>query len=157
MNYWLMKSEPSSFSVDDLARAPRRTTVWDGVRNFQVRNMLRDRINKGDLAFFYHSGAGAPGIAGSMRVSRSGYVDASAFDPQDHHFDPRSTPQKPLWYCVDVTLVKRFRRLVTLAELRRHPMLKDMLILRRGNRLSITPVSAKHWQYILKLAAQTGK
>lgn len=155
MNYWLMKSEPSSFSVDDLARAPRRTTVWDGVRNFQVRNMLRDQINKGDLAFFYHSGGSAPGIAGTMKVSRSGYVDASAFDPQDHHFDPRSTLSKPLWYCVDVTLVKRFMRVVTLTELRRHVALKDMLILRRGNRLSISPVSAKHWQYILKLAAQT--
>ncbi|MDE1888134.1 MAG: EVE domain-containing protein [Gammaproteobacteria bacterium] len=155
MNYWLMKSEPSSFSVDDLARAPHRTTVWDGVRNFQVRNMLRDQINKGDLAFFYHSGGSTPGIAGTMKVSRSGYVDASAFDPQDHHFDPRSTLPKPLWYCVDVTLVKRFKCVVTLAELRRHAALKDMLILRRGNRLSISPVSAIHWQYILKLAAQT--
>ena len=149
-----MKSEPSSFSINDLARAPRRTTVWDGVRNFQVRNMLRDQISKGDLAFFYHSGGDDPGIAGIMKVSRGGYVDASAFDPQDHHFDPRSTPQRPLWYCVNVTLVKRFKRIVTLAELRRHAALKDMLILRRGNRLSITPVSAKHWQYILKLAAR---
>lgn len=155
MNYWLMKSEPSSFSIDDLARAPRRTTVWDGVRNFQVRNMLRDRISKGDLAFLYHSGGSAPGIAGIMKVSRSGYVDTSAFDPKDHHFDPRSTPQKPLWYCVDVAFVQHFKHLITLAELRRHAALKDMLILRRGNRLSITPVSAKHWQYILKLAVRT--
>ena len=148
-----MKSEPSSFSISDLARAPRHTTVWDGVRNFQVRNMLRDQISKGDLAFFYHSGDNTPSIAGIMKVSRGGYVDASAFDPQDHHFDPRSTPQRPLWYCVNVTLAKRFKRIVTLSELRRHAALKDMLILRRGNRLSITPVSAKHWQYILKLAA----
>lgn len=155
MNYWLMKSEPSSFSIDDLAKAARRTTVWDGVRNFQVRNMLRDQISKGDLVFFYHSGGDAPGIAGIMKVSRRGYLDASAFDPEDHHFDPRSTPQKPLWYCVDVTLVKRFKHIITLAELRRHAVLKDMLILHRGNRLSITPVSPKHWQYILKLAAQT--
>lgn len=153
MNYWLMKSEPSSFSIDDLAQAPRHTTVWDGVRNFQVRNMLRDQVSKGDLALFYHSGGNTPGIAGIMKVSRGGYVDSSAFDPQDHHFDPRSTPQKPLWYCVDVTLVKVFKHPVTLAELHRHTTLKDMLILRRGNRLSITPVSAKHWQYILKLAA----
>lgn len=153
MNYWLMKSEPSSFSIDDLAKAPRRTTVWDGVRNFQVRNMLRDQIKQNDLAFFYHSGSNEPGIAGTVKVSRSGYVDASAFDPKDHHFDPRSTEEKPLWYCVDVTLAERFKRIVTLSELRRHAALKDMLILRRGNRLSITPVSAKHWQYILKLAA----
>ncbi|MDE2461573.1 MAG: EVE domain-containing protein [Gammaproteobacteria bacterium] len=153
MNYWLMKSEPSSFSIDDLARAPRRMTVWDGVRNFQVRNMLRDQISRGDSAFFYHSGDTTPGIAGIMRVSRSGYVDASAFDRKDPHFDPRSTEEKPLWYCVDVTLAERFRHIVTLSELRRHAALKDMLILRRGNRLSITPVSAKHWQYILKLAA----
>ena len=149
-----MKSEASSFSVADLAAARRRTTVWDGVRNFQVRNMLRDQIHKGDLAFFYHSGGNAPGIAGIMRVSRGGYVDTSAFDPQDHHFDPRSTLQKPLWYCVNVTLVRRFKRIVTLSQLRRHAALKDMLILRRGNRLSITPVSAKHWHYIVKLAAQ---
>ena len=155
MNYWLMKSEPASFSIDDLARAPRRTTVWDGVRNFQVRNMLRDRISKGDLAFLYHSGDSAPGIAGIMKVSCNGYVDTSAFDPQDHHFDPRSTPQNPLWYCVNVSLVQRFKRTITLSELRRHTALKDMLILRRGNRLSITPVSAKHWQYILKLTAYT--
>ena len=153
MNYWLMKSEPTSFNIDDLAKAPRRTTVWDGVRNFQVRNMLRDQISKGDLAFFYHSGGNAPGIAGIMKVSRNGYVDASAFDPKDDHFDPRSTSQKPLWYCVNVTLMQRFRRTVTLSELRRHAVLKDMLTLRHGNRLSITPVSAKHWQYILKLAA----
>lgn len=153
MNYWLMKSEPSSFSIDDLAKAPRRTTVWDGVRNFQVRNMLRDQIKQNDLAFFYHSGNNEPGIAGTVKVSRSGYVDASAFDPKDHHFDPRSTEEKPLWYCVDVTLAERFKRIATLSELRRHAALKDMLILRRGNRLSITPVSAKHWQYILKLAA----
>lgn len=153
MNYWLMKSEPSSFSIDDLAKAPRRTTVWDGVRNFQVRNMLRDQISKGDSVFFYHSGGPAPGIAGIMKVSRGGYVDTSAFDPKDHHFDPRSTEEKPLWYCVDVTLAERFRHIVTLSELRRHVALKDMFILRRGNRLSITPVSAKDWQYILKLAA----
>lgn len=153
MNYWLMKSEPSSFNIDDLARAPRRTTVWDGVRNFQVRNMLRDQISRGDSAFFYHSGADEPGIVGTMKVSRGGYVDASAFDRKDPHFDPRSTSEKPLWYCVDVTLVERFKHTVTLAELHRHAALQDLLILRRGNRLSITPVSAKHWHYILKLAA----
>lgn len=156
MNYWLMKSEPTSFSIGDLAKAPRRTTVWDGVRNFQVRNMLRDEMHKGDLAFFYHSGCAQPGIAGIVRVSRTGYVDRSAFNPKDHHFDPRSTPEKPLWYCVDVTLVRRFDELLTLVCLHRQAVLRDMLILRRGNRLSVTPVSAKHWQIILKLATRTG-
>ena len=155
MKYWLMKSEPSSFGIDDLAKARRRTAVWDGVRNFQVRNMLRDQMRRGDRAFFYHSSCEVPGIAGIMQVSRSGYVDATAFNPEDHHFDPRSTPEKPLWYCVDVTLVERFKRPVTLTELHRHTALKDLLILRRGSRLSITPVTAKHWQYILKLALRT--
>ncbi|MGA9852566.1 MAG: EVE domain-containing protein [Gammaproteobacteria bacterium] len=155
MNYWLMKSEPSSFGIDDLAKAPRKTTAWDGVRNFQVRNMLRDQMRKGDLAFFYHSSCAEPGIVGSMKVSREGYPDTTAFEPENHHFDPRSRPGNPLWYCVDMALVKRFKQLVTLAQLHRHAELADMLILRRGNRLSITPVTAKQWQYILKLAADT--
>lgn len=153
MNYWLMKSEPGSFGIADLAKAPRKTTAWDGVRNFQVRNMLRDQIHKGDLAFFYHSSCAEPGIVGSMKVSRAGYPDITAFEPENHHFDPRSRPTNPLWYCVDVTLVTRFKNPVTLTELRRgHAALKNMLILRRGNRLSITPVTAKQWQYIFKLA-----
>ncbi|MGB9430007.1 MAG: EVE domain-containing protein [Gammaproteobacteria bacterium] len=153
MNYWLMKSEPGSFGIDDLAKAPRKTTHWDGVRNFQVRNMLRDQLRKGDLAFFYHSSCAVPGIVGTMKVSRAGYPDSTAFEPENHHFDPRSSPANPIWYCVDVTLVKRFKRPVTLSELHRHSALKNMLILRRGNRLSVTPVTAKHWQYVIKLAA----
>jgi len=152
VNYWLMKSEPSAFGIDALASTPRKTTAWDGVRNFQVRNLLRDQIHKGDLAFFYHSGCVEPGIAGIMKVSCAGHPDSTAFEPENPHFDPRSTPAKPLWYAVDMTLVKRFKKLVTLTEMRRHAALKDMLILRRGNRLSITPVTAKHWHYILKLA-----
>ncbi|MGH8413912.1 MAG: EVE domain-containing protein [Gammaproteobacteria bacterium] len=155
MNYWLMKSDASSFGIDDLVKAPRKTTAWDGVRNFQVRNMLRDQMHKGDLAFFYHSSCAEPGIVGSMKVSREGYPDTTAFEPESHHFDPRSRSDNPLWYCVDVTLVKRFKQTFTLTELRRHAALKDMLILRRGNRLSITPVTAKQWQTILKHAADT--
>lgn len=152
MNYWLMKSEPGAFGIDDLAKAPGRTTSWDGIRNFQVRNMLRDQIRAGDLAFLYHSSCAVPGIAGIMKVSCASHPDSTAFEPENPHFDPRSTPAKPLWYAVDMTLVERFRQPVTLTELRRHTVLKDMLILRRGNRLSVTPVSAKHWHYILKLA-----
>ncbi|MGA9854991.1 MAG: EVE domain-containing protein [Gammaproteobacteria bacterium] len=153
MNYWLMKSEPGTFGIDDLAKAARKTTSWDGIRNYQVRNMLRDQLHQGDLAFFYHSGCAVPGIAGIMQVSRTAYPDGSAFAPENPHFDSRSTTAKPLWYSVDMTLVERFKQPITLTELRRHAALHDMLILRRGNRLSITPVSAKHWHRILKLAA----
>ncbi|MGH8399333.1 MAG: EVE domain-containing protein [Gammaproteobacteria bacterium] len=155
MKYWLMKSDASSFGIDDLAKSPRKSTAWDGVRNFQVRNMLRDQIRKGDLAFFYHSSCAEPGIVGNMKVTREGYPDLTAFDPEDHHYDPRSRPENPLWYCIDVTLVRRFRQTFTLTELRRHAALKDMLILRRGNRLSITPVTTKQWQTILKHIADT--
>ena len=155
MNYWLMKSEPDAFSIEALARMPRKTAHWDGVRNFQVRNMLRDQMRKGDLAFFYHSSCAVPGIVGSMKVSRAGYADFTAFVPENPHFDPRSRPEKPLWYMVDVTLVRRFPHPITLTELRHHAVLKNMLILRRGNRLSITPVTAKQWHFILKLAADT--
>ncbi|MDE2195988.1 MAG: EVE domain-containing protein [Gammaproteobacteria bacterium] len=152
MHYWLMKSEPAVFGIDDLASRPRQTASWDGIRNYQVRNMLRDQMHKGDLAFFYHSSCAPPGIAGIMKISRAGHVDTTAFEPKSPHFDARSTPGQPLWYMVDVTLVKRFGQPVTLTELRRHATLREMFILRRGNRLSITPVTTKQWQYILKLA-----
>lgn len=153
MNYWLIKTDPESFSMDDLARAPRKTTAWDGVRNYQARNMLRDDMRKGDQAFFYHSSCAEPGITGTVTVTRSGYVDATAFDPHDHHFDPRSTPEHPLWYCVDITLLRHFPQPVTLVQLRREPALHDLMILRRGNRLSVTPVSVQHWHYINALVS----
>jgi len=155
LNYWLMKSEPSTFGIDDLANAPRKSTAWDGIRNYQVRNMLRDQIRKGDLAFFYHSSCAAPGITGIMKVSREAYPDSTAFEPRNPHFDPHGTPAKPRWYAVDMTLVERFKQPITLTELRRHAALDDMLILHRGNRLSITPVSAKQWFHILKLVTVT--
>lgn len=155
MNYWLMKSEPEVFGIEHLARAKRHTSPWDGVRNYQVRNMLRDAMQVGDLAFFYHSSCTVPGIAGTMKISRTGYPDHTALDPENHHYDPRSTQEKPIWYMVDVTLVERFEHVVTLAELRADPALEGMLILRPGNRLSITPVTAKHWRYILRCAART--
>lgn len=155
MSYWLLKSEPSTFGIDDLAKAPRKTTGWDGVRNFQARNYLRDQMAKGDQAFFYHSSCDVPGIAGTVTISRAGYPDGSAFDPDDHHYDPKSDPQKPTWYSVDVRLDTRFDPLITLDTLRTHSTreLKDLVILRRGNRLSVTPVTKSEWDFILALTS----
>jgi predicted RNA-binding protein with PUA-like domain len=151
MNHWLLKSEPDSFSIDDLAKAPKQTTAWDGVRNFQARNTLRDSMKKGDLAFFYHSSCKVPGIAGIVSIARDGYPDATAFDPKDHHYDPDSNKDAPRWYVVDVKLVRKLKRVITLDELRAHAdkKLKDFVLLRRGNRLSVLPVSQKDWDFIL--------
>ena len=153
MRHWLMKSEPSTFSVDDLAAAPRKTTCWDGVRNYQARNFMRDQMRRGDLAFFYHSNCEQPGIAGIVKIVKEGYPDHTAFDASDPHFDADSDPAKPRWYMVDVQLQRKFRRHVTLATLREHEKksLRGLALLARGNRLSITPVSDAHWQFILSL------
>src|SRR5690606_11847877 len=126
MAYWLMKSEPDEFGVDDLYRAPDRTAPWDGVRNYQARNMLRDEMREGDEVLFYHSSCTPPGVAGLARVVRAGYPDASAWDPTSPYYDPASTPEKPRWYRVDVQWLASFPRLVTLAELREEPALADM-------------------------------
>lgn len=147
MNYWLMKSEPSVFGIDDLKRC--KTEPWDGVRNFQARNMLRDVVKKGDLALFYHSSCDEPGIVGVMEIASSGYPDATAFDPEDPHFDPKSDPDKPRWFLVDVRYKRKLRRTITLAELRRQPTLRNMKLLQKGNRLSIMPLTKKEWDYIL--------
>jgi len=153
MNHWLMKSEPETFGIDALAKRPRRTTQWDGVRNFQARNFMRDQMRSGDLAFFYHSNCDEPGIVGIVKVVKTGYPDHSAFDPKDAHYDPDSDADNPRWYMVDVQLQRKLARPITLATLREHGngALKGMALLQRGNRLSITPVSAAHWQFILKL------
>jgi predicted RNA-binding protein with PUA-like domain len=152
MKYWLMKSEPSVFGVEQLARAPGRRSAWDGVRNYQVRNMLRDEMKKGDLAFFYHSSCEEPGIYGIVKVVREGYPDATAFDPKHPHFDAASDPAAPRWYMVDVALVRRLKRPITLERLKSEAAtLPDLLVLRRGNRLSITPVSERDWQRVLAL------
>jgi predicted RNA-binding protein with PUA-like domain len=153
MRYWLMKSEPDTFGIDDLAAAPKQTTSWEGVRNFQARNMLRDEMAVGDLAFFYHSSCPEPGIAGVVEVVRAGYPDAAAWKPRSPYYDPKSPENKPLWYTVDVKLQKRARDLVPLALLREHAAgkLDGLLLLRRGNRLSITPVEAAHWNFIRSL------
>ena len=155
MNHWLTKSEPDVFGIDDLAQAKRKTTHWDGVRNYQARNFMRDQMRRGDLAFFYHSNCEPPGIAGIVKIVKEGYPDHTAFDASDPHFDADSDPAKPRWYMVDVQLQRKFRRHVTLATLREHEnrALKGLALLQRGNRLSVTPVSAEHWQFILSLAS----
>lgn len=150
MRYWLFKSEPDCFSIDELSRRPKKTTFWDGVRNYQVRNMLRDEIKVGDLVLFYHSNCEPPGVAGVMEVVKNGYPDHTAWDIQSDHFDPKSTPEDPRWYMVDVKFVEKFKHFVSLAELKDHPQLKKMLINRKGNRLSITPVTAEEWKVICK-------
>lgn len=151
MHYWLFKSEPSCFSIDDLSKRPKQTEHWDGVRNYQVRNMLRNEIKKGDQAFFYHSSCTPPGIAGIMEVVKEGYPDFTAWDLQSEHFDPKSTPENPRWYMVNVKLLKKFPRFIALDEIKKHSQLKEMLILQKGNRLSITPVTKEEWEVILKL------
>lgn len=155
MKYWLLKSEPSTFGIDDLAAAPRRTTGWEGVRNYQVRNLMRDEMRRGDLAFFYHSSCAEPGIVGTVRVARNAYPDPTAFDRKSRYFDAASDAGDPRWLMVDVKLVRTFAHPVTLAALRKHAdgALRDLWILRRGNRLSITPVTAAEWKFILRLAA----
>lgn len=149
--YWLMKSEPEVFGIGHLAQSEDQTTPWEGVRNYQVRNMLRDQMKQGDLAFFYHSNCKPPGIVGIMEVVREGYPDHTAFDPESRYHDPKNDPGHPRWYRVDVRLVRQLKRTITLEELKPHPGLADMPLLRRGNRLSITPVSAAEWRYILDL------
>jgi predicted RNA-binding protein with PUA-like domain len=153
MHYWLMKTEPSTFSVDDLAAARRSTTSWDGVRNFQARNMLRDEMKRGDQAFLYYSSCDVPGIVAIVEIVKEGYPDPTAFDRKHHHYDPDSDPAKPRWFMVDVQLKQRLARTITLEELRKHAAkeLKGMVLLRPGNRLSITPVEPAHWKYILSL------
>jgi predicted RNA-binding protein with PUA-like domain len=153
MNHWLFKSEPDTFGIDALAKAPKHTAAWDGVRNYQARNMLRDSIKKGDLAFFYHSSCDVPGIAGIACITRGGYPDVTAFDRKHHHYDADSKPDSPRWYVVDVKLVRKFKRVITLDELRAHAdrALKDFVLLRRGNRLSVMPVTDKDWDFILTL------
>jgi predicted RNA-binding protein with PUA-like domain len=155
MRHWLMKSEPDVFGIDDLAKSPRKTTHWDGVRNFQARNFMRDEMRRGDLAFFYHSNCAEPGIAGIVKIVKQGYADHTAFDAADPHFDPDSDPQKPRWYMVDVQLQRKFRSTITLATMREHEngALQGLALLQRGSRLSVTPVSAAHWKFILSLAS----
>ena len=157
MKYWLMKSEPDVFGIDHLAKMPKKTEHWDGIRNYQVRNMMRDEMKKGDLLFFYHSNCKEPGIVGIARIVKEAYPDFTAFDPKEKYYDQKSKPENPRWLMVDVQLVRKFKRTICLQELKSYKTLSEMIILRRGNRLSITPVSKKHWDFILKLENKNKK
>jgi predicted RNA-binding protein with PUA-like domain len=150
MRYWLMKSEPSDVSIDDLAALPNQSVAWYGVRNYQARNFMRDQMKVGDKVFFYHSNCAEPGIAGLAEVSQLAYPDQTQFDPRHKYFDPKATLETPRWFNVDVKLVKK-TRLVSLKELRGHPELAHMRILQKGNRLSITPVDPREWEFIVGL------
>ncbi len=150
MRYWLMKSEPDEFSIDDLAASRNRTTAWFGVRNYQARNFMRDQMRLGDRAFFYHSSCPEPGIAGTVEISAPAYADASQFDRKSAYYDPNAIPDAPRWVSVDVTLVAK-TRFIALPELRMHAELARMRILQRGNRLSVTPVDPAEWTFIARL------
>ncbi|MGN6546656.1 MAG: EVE domain-containing protein [Aureliella sp.] len=150
--FWLVKSEPDVFSIDDLARAKNRTTHWDGVRNYQARNMLRDEMQVGDAVLYYHSNAEPTAIVGTARVVRAGYPDFTAWDENDPHFDPKSTAENPRWYMVDIQLVEKFDKPLTLQFLRSVPELKDMELLRKGSRLSVQPVTPDQYAAVVRLA-----
>jgi predicted RNA-binding protein with PUA-like domain len=150
--YWLFKSEPESFSIDDLAAVKQQTTFWDGVRNYQARNFLRDDVQIGDRVLFYNSNCDPMAITGTMEVVKAGYPDHTAFDSGDHHYDPKSDPDAPTWYMVDVKLLRKFPRPVTRDELKAEPALAKMVLLQRGSRLSIQPVTENEWRAIHRLA-----
>lgn len=151
MKYWLVKSEPDEFSIDDLASQNEQTTHWDGVRNYQARNMMRDEMRCGDQVFFYHSNTSEPGIAGIAEVVRKAYADFTAFDQYDNHFDSKSDPDNPRWFMVDIKLVRKLKRVITLSELKNNPHLTELALVKRGNRLSVMPVSKDQWEIILDL------
>ena len=151
MAYWLFKSEPEEYSLDDLKSEPKRTAMWDGVRNYQARNFMRDEMKRGDEGFFYHSNCETPGIVGVITIVREGYPDPTAFDQKDKHYDPKSDPDDPRWILVDVRYKRKLKRVISLAELKENKKLKDMALTRRGNRLSVMPVSKKEWEAILAM------
>jgi len=150
-NYWLMKSEPSCFSIDDLYNSPNQTFYWDGVRNYQARNYMRDAMRIHDRVFFYHSNCKPPGIVGVAEVVSEAYPDFTAFDPTSKHPDSKSTPENPRWYMVDVRFVQKFPQIIPLETLKHYPSLANMQLLRKGNRLSITPVSQDEWNTIMAI------
>ena len=150
-HYWVMKTEPSEFSIDDLKQRPKQTERWDGVRNYQVRNMMRDEMKNGDEVFIYHSSCEVPGIVGVAKIVREGYPDTTAFDPEHHHYDPKSKADNPTWLMVDVKFVRKLKRTITLRELKDRPALDGLALIRKGNRLSVNQVSEPQWKFILSL------
>ena len=149
MNYWLMKNEPDDYSIDDLKRD--KIEPWDGIRNYQVRNMIRDEMKKGDLAFFYHSNCDVPGIYGLMVINSEAYTDHTAFDKKAKYYDPKSNKEKPTWLMVDVKYKRKLKSVISLTELKNYKELSEMRVVQRGNRLSVTKVNEKDWDFILKL------
>jgi predicted RNA-binding protein with PUA-like domain len=150
-SYWLMKSEPSVFSIDDLRSSKTGTSYWEGVRNYQARNFLRDKLKVGDGVLFYHSNEEPVGIAGEAVVVKEGYPDFTAFDPKSLYFDPKSKPKEPTWFMVDVKFVRKSREVITLKMLREISALQKMMALQKGSRLSIQPVTSQEWRVIMKL------
>lgn len=154
---WLVKSEPGAFSWDDLCASKGRRTHWDGIRNYQVRNFIRDDIKKGDQLFFYHSNAKPPGIVGIAEVVKEAYPDHTQFDPEDGHFDPKSDPKDPRWLMFDLKARRALKSFVTLQDLKDNPALSSMLVVQRGQRLSIQPVTPSEWEEVLAMAAETSR
>jgi predicted RNA-binding protein with PUA-like domain len=155
MGYWLLKSEPDTFSIDDLYSLPNRTDHWDGIRNYQARNFMRDEMKKGDLAFFYHSNCAEPAIVGLVEVIKEAYVDHTAFDPDEYYFDAKSDPERPRWVMVDVKFKQKFRNVVTLQDMKANPLLSEMRLVQKGNRLSIMPISSGEWIKILEMNGES--
>lgn len=149
MAYWLFKSEPETFSIDHLKACPKGTDAWNGVRNYQARNMLRDQIKAGDEGFFYHSNCKVPGIVGTVKIVRSSYPDHTQFDPESEYYDPKSTDENPRWFVVDVKFSQKFSSIISLQQLKMLPELSQMPLLRTGNRLSVMPVTKEEWNAIL--------
>ncbi len=152
--YWLVKSEPEAFSVDDLAESENQTTYWDGVRNYQARNFIRDEMKIGDKVLFYHSNTNPNAVVGICEVIKDAYADHTQFDPDNKHFFPSSTPENPTWFMVDIKLVKKLKRPVTLAEIKENDKLKDMRLVQKGNRLSVMPVTKAEFDEIIKIGSK---
>lgn len=152
--YWLLKTEPDCFSIDDLQAAPGRISSWDGVRNYQARNILRDDVKAGDEALFYHSSANPTGVAGLCTIVRAGYPDHTAWDPTSEHFDPKAGPNNPIWYMIDVKFKKKLREVLPLSALKHTPGLEQMMVVQRGSRLSVQPVTNEEWKIVLTLMKQ---
>jgi predicted RNA-binding protein with PUA-like domain len=151
MRYWLFKTEPNVFSIDDLKNSPKKTCFWEGVRNYQARNFLRDDVKKGDLVLFYHSRVEPIGVVGIARVTKDGYPDPYAFDPQHKYFDPKSKPESPTWYGVDVQFLEKWERTITLQEIKSNPLLAAMVVAQKGARLSIQPVTEEEYKIICEM------
>ncbi|MEM7183045.1 MAG: EVE domain-containing protein [Spirochaetota bacterium] len=155
MKYWLFKSEPNVYSIDDLANAPQKTDCWDGVRNYQARNFMRDEIKKGDMVLFYHSRVQPMAIVGIAQVAKSAYPDDTALDPNNKYFDPKSSEENPRWYMVDIKFKKKFQEPLTLKHLKEEAKLSKMMLIQKGARLSIQPVSETEYKHILKMAGES--